>query len=105
DLRISSDRSNHAFCCLGGHNVWRDDVDHAVIGDVNFNASISNDFLNHLAAWADEITNPILGNLDMENPRSIFAQLARFRNGLIHDVEDVLSTFFGLSQSLRHNLL
>ncbi len=85
---------------LGG-----EDVDHAVIGDIDLDARGFNDALDDFAAGSDEFADFVGRDLGGVDARSVLRKFgARLVDGGNHGVEDFKTAFASLLESFFHDL-
>src|SRR5271170_4417094 len=87
DFGGSGDVANHLQGRIAAGAAGGEDVDRAVFEDVDFDAGGFDDGLDLLAAWADEVADFILRNLQLEETRSVRGNFrAAFAERLLHGV-------------------
>ena len=85
------------LCVVGARNGH--DADHAVVVDGDVGAGLTLDGVDDLALRADDLTDLVDRDLEADDLRGGLADfLARLRDGLEHDVEDVETGLTGLRQ-------
>src|SRR5450830_2071940 len=84
---------------------FAEDLDRAVVFDVDRSLGLFTDRTNGRAAFTDNITDFVGVDFHRDHGRSIFRQLGtRLSNDLVHLAEDVQARFQGLAQSDFHDL-
>src|SRR5450830_180478 len=84
---------------------FAEDLDRAVVFDVDRSLGLFTDRTNGRAAFTDDITDFVGVDFHRDHGRSIFRQLgAGLTNDLVHLAEDVQARFQGLAQGDLHDL-
>src|SRR5260221_7202169 len=105
DFGAGGDVADHlqgrvAAGCAGGK-----DVHGAVFENVNFDTGGFDDGPDLFAARTDEVADLVLGNLQLEEARSVGGNLRAPRaQGLFHGVEDFETGLFRLGEGFAHHL-
>ncbi len=99
DLGLGGQRLDLADARLSGFAVGSRDEDRSVVFDIDLGTGLFGDRADHLAALPDDVADLVRMNLDRDDPRRIWRNiLARFRDRLFHDAEDMQAAFTGLLQ-------
>src|SRR5579863_5182635 len=105
DFGGSGDVANHLQGRIAAGAAGGEDVDGAVLEDVDLDASGFDDGLDLFATRPDEVADFVLRNFQLEEARSVGGDLrARFAERLFHGVENLQASFFRLGQGFAHHL-
>src|SRR5690606_22717467 len=104
DLRVSGAVADHLFSSFGRSRVRRNNVNDTVIIDVDLHASLSRDLLNHFTTRANQVSDLVWLNGNLEDTWRMLTQLCWCADGVIHMLQDMLPAGFRLSQRFCQNL-
>src|SRR5690606_6436130 len=106
DLGLGGDRQHALLGSLGRFLGLAEDLDRAVVLDVDGSLGLFADATDGGAALADDVAALVLVDLHRQHGRGIGRQLAaRLGNDLVHLAEDVQTGFQSLAQGDLHDLL
>src|SRR5712664_1939206 len=105
DFGAGGDVTNHLQGGIAAGSAGGKDVHSAVFENVNFDAGGFDDGPDFFAARTDEVADLVLGNLQLEEARSVGGNLRTPRaQGLFHGVEDLETGLFRLGERFAHHL-
>ena len=100
DFSFCSDAQNALTSSFSGVFGLTEDLDRAVVFDIDRSLGFFADGTNGRAAFTDDVTDLVGVDLHGDHGRSIFRQLAtRLTDDLVHLTEDVQARFQGLTQA------
>src|SRR6267143_2279754 len=105
DFCAGGDVADHLQGRIAAGSAGGKDVHGAVLQNVNFDAGGFDDGPDLFAAGTDEVADLVLGNLQLEEARSVGGNLRASRTqGLFHGVEDLETGLFRLRERFAHHL-
>src|SRR5229473_7757381 len=105
DFGAGGDVADHLQGRIAAGSAGGKDVHGAVFEDVNFDAGGFDDGPDLFAAGTDEVADLVLGNLQLEQARSVGGNLRTPRaQGLFHGVKNFETGLFRLRECFAHHL-
>ncbi len=105
DFDISGDQFDTLAGILPGGLVDREDLDHAVIGDIDRGTGLFGDGTDGGATLTDDVADLVRIDLEGDDARRMFGHLlARRSDRLVHLAQDIQPPALGLIQGDLHDL-